>query len=273
MRKLPPPPGQATLKISMALVLTLLMAACGGNAGPAVTPTASAPGSPVNQSPQAWIDAPLNGTTLPLGVVEIVSHAASASGIAQVELIVNGVVIRTDANPNTGETLSLARQTWLPNTGGTYQVSVRAQTPQGEWSAPASITITILEEPTATVTSTPPPTDLPTREPTWTATPAGPPTIVLVRNSFCRTGPGEVYRKITALATGDSAEIRGVSQDGFWLFVYWPKFRVECWIVASAAPPGTDWSGVPVLAAPPTPAPTSPPQATPIPPTETPYKP
>lgn len=260
------------MKKILLLLASLLLAACGGNAMPAATSPAAAPVSPASQSPQAWIDSPLNGTTLPLGEVEIVSHAASSSGITRVELSVNGAVLRADSNPKPGETLSLARQTWLPAAGGTYQVSVRAQNAQGEWSAPASVTITILEAPTAAPTSTPPPTALPTREPTRTPTPAGPPTIVLVRNSFCRAGPGQVYREITALAAGDSAEIRGVSQDGFWLFIYWPKFRVECWIVASAAPPGTDWSGVPVLVAPPTPLPTSPPP-TPIPPTATPYKP
>lgn len=261
------------MKKVILLLASLLLAACGGNAIPTETPSAAAPGKPVNQSPQAWIDSPLNGTTLPPGEVEIVSHAASSSGIAQVELSVNGAVIRTDTNPNPAETLSLARQTWLPTAGGTYQVSVRAQNRNGEWSAPASITITILEQPTATATLTPPPTDLPTREPTWTPTPAGPPTIVLVRNSFCRAGPGQVYREITALAVGDSAEIRGISQDGFWLFVYWPKFKVECWIVTAAIPPETDLSAVPVRTAPPTPPPTSPPASTPVPPTATPYKP
>ncbi|PWH16623.1 MAG: hypothetical protein DDG60_03845 [Anaerolineae bacterium] len=258
------------LRHGILSMLLFWVAACTPNTAPSAAQAAVAQQEvPGSSSPQAWIDAPLNGATLAMGAVEIVSHAASPNGIAQVELSVNGVVVRTDTNPNVNETLSLARQTWLPFAGGTYQVSVRAQNTQGAWSAPASITITILEQPT----STPPPTALPTREPTWTPTPAGPLTIVLVRNSFCRTGPGQVYREITALATGDSAEIRGVSQDGFWLFVYWPKFRVECWIVASAAPPGTDWSGVPVLAAPPTPAPTSPPQPTAVPLTPTPYKP
>lgn len=252
------------------LLFSLFLAAC----SPQATTQPAVPSVAVSQSPQAWIDSPLNGTTLPLGDVEIISHAASSSGIAQVELSVNGAVIRTDSNPQPGQTLSLARQIWRPTAGGTYQVSVRAQSTGGEWSAPASITLTILEQPTVTPTATPPPTETPTPEPTITATPAGPPMIVLVRNSFCRTGPGQVYREITALAAGDSAEIRGVSQDGFWLFVYWPKFKVECWIVASAAPPGTDLSGVPVLAAPPTPAPTSPPpEPTSIPPTETPFKP
>ncbi|GAB4497320.1 MAG: hypothetical protein OHK0052_08750 [Anaerolineales bacterium] len=250
-------------------------------------------------APQAWIDSPLTGTTLPLGQVEIISHAASPDGIAQVELSINGAVLRSDANPNPGEPFSLARQFWLPAAGGTYQVSVRTQSAGGAWSAPASVTITILEQPSATVTftatptetttptQTATPTETPTREATWTPTPAGPLTIVLVRNSFCRTGPGQVYRDITALAAGDTAEVRGISADALWLFVYWPKFRVQCWIAVAAAPSGTDLSGVPALAAPPTPIPSATQRAattpipsatqraapTPPPATATPYKP
>ncbi len=264
----------------------LLLSACGGNVD-SVQPAVAAP--ELSQTPRVWIDAPLNGTILPLGEIEIVSHAASLGGIAQVELSVNDAVVRTDTNPSKGETLNLVRQTWLPRTGGTYQVSVRAQNTSGEWSAPANITLTILDAtPTPVETATPAatPTETATSLPSPTATLAGPPVIVLVRNSFCRLGPGEVYREITAIPTGDSAEVRGISQDGFWLFVYWPKFKVECWIVASAAPPGTDLRGIPALTAPPTPtpSPTMPPtptpsptfaRPTPPPPTETatPYKP
>ncbi|MCX7753728.1 MAG: Ig-like domain-containing protein [Anaerolineales bacterium] len=253
------------------LILTILLTACAPKPVPSVAAAAGLPALPAQTAPQAWIDAPLNGTTLPLGAVEIFSHAASSSGIARVELSVNGAVIRTDTNPNPAETLSLARQTWLPTAGGTYQVSVRAQNTQGEWSAPVSISITILEAPTNA--ALPSPTAAASRPPSWTPTPAGPPTVVLIRNSFCRAGPGQVYREITALATGDTAEIRGISQDGFWLFVYWPKFKVECWIVTAAIPPETDLSAVPVRTAPPTPSPTSPPASTPVPPTATPYKP
>ncbi len=248
----------------------ILISAC-GSASP--TPPAAA-NPPISQSPRAWIDSPLDGATLPFGEIEVISHAASLGGIAQVELSVNGAVIRTDPNPSPSETLNLVRQTWLPRAGGTYQVSVRAQNTNGEWSAPANITLTILDSaPTATTSPTPAITSTETPLPSPTATPTAPLRIVLVKNSFCRAGPGQVYREITALAVGDSAEVRGISQDGFWLFVYWTKFKVECWIVSSAAPSDTDLSGVPVLAAPPTPLPTSPPQPTFVPPTATPYKP
>ncbi len=270
------------MRKALLLIFALLLTAYGVNAAFAAIPLA-APQETVSQSPQVWIDSPLNGSMLPLGAVEIVSHAASSSGIAQVELSVNGAVVRADANPKPGETLSLARQLWLPRAGGTYQVTVRAQSASGEWSGFAGVIITILAQstvaplpgetatPTPTETATPTPTETTTPTPTETATPTPTPaltdtptplTIVLVRGSVCLAGPGPVYPEITNLAIGDSAEVRGISRDGLWLFVYAPRFRVECWIVTAAAPPGMDWSEVPVLTAPPTPVPT-----------ETPYKP
>jgi len=241
--------------------LCLLASAC-APAG-ASLPESDLPAPEANAAPQAWIDAPLNGATLPLGEIEIISHAASPRGIAQVELSVDGVVVRSDPNPSKSEALSLVRQKWQPRAGGTYLVTVRAQNISGDWSAPASVTLTILDAPPTIALA---PSETPTLRPSETPTPSGPLTIVLVRNSFCRAGPGQVYREITALATGDNAEVRGVSQDSLWLFVYWPKFQVECWIVSAAAPPDTNLTGVPVLAAPPTPvttdAPTLEPTAT-----------
>lgn len=252
--------------ILLLATFSLLLTACGGNNTPAQPPAASANG-PLSQSPQAWVDAPLNGATLPLGEIEIISHAASLGGITLVELSVDGVVVRSDPNASTSESLNLVRQKWLPRAGGTYLVTVRAQNPAGDWSAPASVTITVLDAPATPALA---PSETPTIRPSETPTPAGPLTIVLVRNSFCRAGPGQVYRDITALAAGDSAEVRGISQDSLWLFVYWPKFQVECWIVSAAAPPDTNLVGVPALAAPPTPVTTdAPPDAPTLEPTAT----
>lgn len=249
-------------------LLCMLASACAPAAGadspPALPAVIEAPALP-----QAWIDAPLNGSVLPPGTVELTSHAASPDGIAQVERSVNGAVVRTDPNPQPGQVFTLARQAWLPRASGNYTLSVRAQSTSGAWSSPASVTITILEA-TPAPSPTAAPSQTPTTAPTLTATPSGPLTIVLVRNSFCRQGPGQVYREITALAAGDNAEIRGKSQDAAWLFIYWPKFNVECWIVTAAAPANTDLSAIPALAAPPTPIPSAiPPTSVPLTPTPT----
>ena len=42
---------------------------------------------------QAWIDAPLPGSSLPLAAVEIVAHAASPDGIAAFEINLNGQLL------------------------------------------------------------------------------------------------------------------------------------------------------------------------------------
>jgi hypothetical protein len=239
------------LIFTLALVC-LLASACapaGTNTHPAAPAVIEA-----NPAPQAWIDAPLTGSTLPLAEVEIISHAASLAGIAQVELSVNGTVIRTDPNPNHSQTFNMVRQNWLPTSGGVYQVSVRAQNTNGAWSAPASISITVQD---ASPTPSAPPSETPTATPSQTPTPNLPLTIILTRNSFCRAGPGEAYREITAIPAGDSVEVRAQSADARWLFVFWQKFNVECWIVTAAAPTDANFANIPVRAAPPTPIPTS----------------
>ncbi len=236
------------VKITLFVVITSLLTACQfGNASP---------NPQFNSIPQAWIDAPLNGSTLPLGPVEIISHGSDLTGIAMMELSINGQVIRTDANSNSTISLLTMHQLWEPTEAGVYEIGVRAQTPSGEWSAPALVTVTIVGE-TVTPSTTPPPSATPTPVSTFTPSPTpttvGPLIITLTRNSFCRSGPAQVFRDITAVPVGDSVEVRGISSDSAWLFVLWPKFNVECWIVAAAAPPDTNLTGVEVLASPPTP--------------------
>jgi hypothetical protein len=283
--------------VTLLLLCAFFLSAC-ETPDTATPPTSESTPVAISQTPRAWIDSPLNGAILPLGEVEIVWHAASLAGISQAELSVNGAVVRTDPNPTAGQTLNLVRQVWLPSVGGTYQVSVRAQNTAGEWSAPASISIKILDAtptPTATFTATPTATDTPSPTPsptstptptathtpsptftaTFTPTPTATPTptplaAVLLRNSFCRAGPGRIYPEIATLAAGDAVEIRGVSSDAFWLFVYQSGLNVECWILTFDVPPGIDLSSVPVREAPPTPAPTATPTETITP---TPYKP
>ncbi|MBK9926504.1 MAG: hypothetical protein IPP66_14610 [Anaerolineales bacterium] len=158
---------QLTLTI---LMISIFVSACGATTTP----------EPQFQSiPNAWIDSPLEGTTFPLGEIEIVSHTTDLTGIARVELSANGQVVRTDENPDSSLTLFVIGQKWTPSQPGQYLVQVRGQTTGGTWSNYAAVNITVIGAtptpvftstptlvPTATFTPTPLPTDTPTAVPT-----------------------------------------------------------------------------------------------------------
>jgi len=225
--------------------------------------------------PHAWIDAPLNGTVLPVNTkVDIISHSNDLAGITNVELSINDVTLRTDAVPESGQVYVLMSQAWTPTEAGSYQLRVRAQTGNGGWSDYAVVTVTVEREPTFTatlpesptpfVTLTPSltatltesPTPLATLTPGFTSTPAIP-SFTLLENAFCRTGPDISFPDVTAIPKGDRVEIKGVSEDGFWYFVFWKQFNSRCWVAAHAGQTGGDLTGVSVMVSPPTPSPTS----------------
>jgi hypothetical protein len=170
-----------------SVLLCLFLTACGGAAAPSEPP-----------GPQAWIDAPLNGSSLPLGPVEVVSHAAAPSGVAQVEFSVNGVSVASEPPGNTTASLSTQIHTWQPAIPGNYTLGVRAQDHQGTWGVPAQAVITILggSAPAETVP------DEPGTTPTATARPA-----CLDRARFVREtipdnmafAPGAAFTKIWRL--------------------------------------------------------------------------
>jgi hypothetical protein len=159
-----------------------------------------------------WIDSPLNGSTLPLGPIEIVSHSSDSSGITQVELSVNGAVVRTDQNQATDQHLVLMSQAWTPVASGNYKLMVRAQNLNGAWSDYAQATITINGAPAPT----PVPTLVPVSQPTITPfspspTPAGcigTPSIASFYSSTPAINAGDSVTLIwDAIINADSIEI------------------------------------------------------------------
>lgn len=155
--------------------------------------------SPATQgSPLVWIDAPLDGSILPLVPYPVVAHANSPDGIARFAFSVNdgpAVECAGDAasasadgtisgcllvrgNP-TGDPVPISlRATWSPPAPGIFVLRVRAQNAQGIWGAYAEANVTVGGEtptPGATpvVTETPSATVSPTTTSTLTLTPAG----------------------------------------------------------------------------------------------------
>ncbi len=230
--------------LQIGLIVALLLSACGGG-----TPI---PESGIESVPNAWIDSPLEGTTFPLGEIEIISHTQDLSGIARVELSANGQVIRTDENPASSLTLFVIGQKWIPSEPGNYLVQVRGQTTGGAWSDYAHVNIIVVG---ATAVPSLTPTLVPTFTPTFTPTPVRPPTFTFIKNAFCRTGPSVEFPDRTGMAAGEVVDILNISEDGFWYFVYWKKFDVSCWVASGAGEADGELSGVAVLAGPTLPVP------------------
>jgi len=102
--------------------------------------------------PHSWIDAPLNGSNVPLAPVQVISHATDVYRIVSFELSVNGQVVRTDPNPDANQSLVTVTQTWSPNAPGNYTLAVRALNSGSVWGeyARALITVGGVRPPTAT---------------------------------------------------------------------------------------------------------------------------
>ena len=68
-----------------------------------------------DSQPQAWIDAPLNESYLPLDQYEIVYHISDQEGIAQGELSINNQVVESLPNPDTSKKLATLKYIWTSN--------------------------------------------------------------------------------------------------------------------------------------------------------------
>ncbi len=153
--------------------------------------------SPATQgSPFVWIDAPLDGSILPLAPYPVVAHANSPDGVARFALSIDdGAAVECTADsagasgdgtvsacllshvtpPGDPVPISL-HATWSPPAAGNYVLRVRAQNLQGVWGAYAEAAVSVGGEtptPSAThaVTETPAATAGPTATSTPTATP------------------------------------------------------------------------------------------------------
>ncbi len=138
-------------------------------------------------SVQTWIDAPLDGSTIPLAPYEIVLHAYDPAGVTQVELKANGSLLATLPNANSEQDLATLKYTWSPPAPGNYTLSARAQSGNGLAGSEAIAVITVVgETPTPVVTVTPVVSYTPTLVDTLTptATPTSTPTTVPAALTF-----------------------------------------------------------------------------------------
>jgi hypothetical protein len=127
------------------------------------------------------IDSPANGTTFPMGSVNIAYHASSSDGVAAIELSIDGSVVSSMASPGSNQQVMALQYTWQPTTSGSHTIRVRAQNTKNAWSDYAAATVTIesaqaaepTKEPTKEPTQAPQATLEPTNAPEATATAEG----------------------------------------------------------------------------------------------------
>lgn len=262
------------------LALLLLISACGGSATPASQ----------QAGPVANITSPVSGSTLTLGQETLITfNAADVKGIAQVELSVDAqpVMVETVNPPVNSYTASYR---WTASVLGSHIIELRAFNVDNdtgdsaqvfitvaEGEATAAVTTTVAAEDTATPTTAPAP-DTPTAvpaattapEPTNTAAPTAPtePVVTTLVGLRVRSGPGTNYDVLGQAQAGESLRIVGRNENASWWQVEFPSAPGgRGWISAgSEFSTASNAGGVPVVAAPPPPAPTN----TPVPPTATP---
>jgi hypothetical protein len=175
------------------LVVCLLLAACN---------------LPQNLAgPQAWIDAPLDGSSLPLASYEIVFHAFAQGSPAAVELSINGLPVALQTGPD--EPLMTVRYLWSPPKPGTYTLAARARDRQGTWGSPHVHTVTIGDP-----TPTPSPTETLTLTPTPTLTLTATPTPRAARLAFINTTRPDQVRYGTCSPNVLTFEVKADPADG-----------------------------------------------------------
>ena len=123
----------------------IMCVACNKPLNASILPTPSPPLGPS----QAWVDAPLHNSNLPLLPYNLVFHGASFVGITEFEVQINGVVLATIPPTSSGSggaefgTLFLGEHLWTPPAPGTYLIAVRAMG-NGQYSPLAQVQVTVL---------------------------------------------------------------------------------------------------------------------------------
>lgn len=223
--------------------LTLIFASCNMS-------SAGAPG------PRTWIDAPLNGSTLPLEPVVVRSHAGSEGGTRSAVLYVNGSQVSTDNVADPSAKLVEISQVWVPAAAGDYDVYVVAIDSAGNEGRSNSVRVhigggVVNPAPAQGGQSPEPVVTAETRIPE--SIQPGTPTFTFTTNANCREGPGTVYEVDDSFLQGQSVQIDGRNQDQpRWWWVL-KSSGSHCWVSDSTGTASGPTENAKVVTAPPPP--------------------
>jgi hypothetical protein len=94
--------------------------------------------------PQAWIDYPTEGKSVPIGTtITVTSHGFAREGIAEFVLSVNGEAYRRDVPAKPGTDFAKVQQAWVAAEAGTFTLQVQVYDTKGQASNSASVTIEV----------------------------------------------------------------------------------------------------------------------------------
>ncbi|KPL88818.1 hypothetical protein [Herpetosiphon geysericola] len=159
------------MKRLLGIVLIGILAAC--------QQQAPAP-SPAQIVPQVWIDAPLAGSSLELGPIQVLAHGYHPLGLSVIELSVNGAVVGSQQPTMRGSQFGYASFNWQASEATAYRLAVRTQSSQGQWSDVAIAEVAVSQNNTLSIAALPSATSLPTATITPTATPTSSPTLTAI---------------------------------------------------------------------------------------------
>jgi len=192
---------------------------------------------------EAWIDAPLPNSKIPLAPYTLIFHGANDFGVDQFEIHVNGlpeavVPAAESLSSQIGNTaLYYGEYAWSPSAPGTYLLSVYARA-DGELSPPAQVQVVVGDqsEQLPVMEAEPPdesldpvPTSTPTITPTFTPTPEPEPCIFTALMGLnCREGPGVIYDYVDSFVKDQSAPVVAASTGGYHWYVIGPNTGLVC---------------------------------------------
>jgi hypothetical protein len=205
------------------------------------------PGLGGGPKPTVAILSPASGTQVKVGeTVAVQSSATDVKGVTRVELWVDGSLVRSDVSPQQQPSFSVTQE-WTATVLGSHSVTVKAYNTARRVSDPATITVNVVEEETAT----------PIPLASVTLPPGAPWAAITAGALNVRRGPGTNYPVAGQLQQNDVVEIAGKNADGSWLQIVYPTGTIgRGWISTSYAQVRGSPASIPVVETPPPPTPT-----------------